>query len=1015
MSTAEVVAKSVKSDEIKLDLVFVHGLSDDWQSTWNKAGISWIEKFLPKDIPSTRILTCGWGTQDVSQKDPSLGIRGLQDYEKKRDNKMRPVVFLAHSLGGLILQNFLQHCDPALRLSTKGIMFFGTPNSFQNIYHRTRFVHAMALVGYNFDDEYLSFLASTSEGFSAWLNETPFTGRVVCFYETLPITDDVVVLDKISATLPHCEAEGLDASHLDMTKFSSTTDTNYQIVLQYLKSMYFLADDSMRVLLRHSLEAHPHSRLGSLPTTPDGCEEIIVSTHGTPAERNLVRLALVAEDQGHYKKAEEKYKEVIDSLSRSGQCTSAVRELTGLALAHAERHLDLDTETKFVGISDLLRKTKLPGLDDAAILFCIHKWACLMYGRGRYTHAELYSRHCLEFRIKFYGKGSMSTLLTAANWISCMVSLGRHKRAHSTIRDALEFQDLTLPHNVSAIQVLQTFAKLATVCGYHDLAESLLCDVLRKAIYLYGWEHPFTLNHVSELAAILERKGNLSSAEALSRYSLAGLEQMLGNDHPHCLRAACRLADYVCLQRRYDDAILRHKEVLTKQRLRIGNQHPETLLTMKSLGIDFALHLYWKDAETVLEQAVNGLETCLGSDDNNTVWAVKALNAVKELQGERAPEEGAMQMLKTCLLQPTPTTHRKNPTFIYGPSPFQTQVESDMLRAVIDDDLARLKDLLQNQANNSQILGQALREAAASSHKSAVQLLLQFDAPVNAQSGYHGSALQAASLAGSLGIVELLLQHNADVNLEGGIFGNALRAAVYGGYEPILCLLLGSHSSGGLSRNILNTSIQLALRTENLTIIDRLVKAGADIDAEDNLFGSPLQQASFYGQSNIMMTLLERKSNINMGGGLLASPLQAAIETQNEWAVNRLLQSGAKIRSISADIILDGHILQIDEREELARILLKHLAESLPYRSISATSGSYNPSQNINPAFTKMTGRTGLETPSGTNRDSQISFPVPKASGKPRPIQDQSMLKGLDRKPRRTFPRFWRRKLSMHV
>ncbi|KAL9032611.1 MAG: hypothetical protein Q9180_006403, partial [Flavoplaca navasiana] len=774
--------------------------------------------------------------------------------------------------------------------------------------------------------------------------------------------------------------------HLDMTQFSSITDPNYRIVLQYIKSMYLLTDDSMRVLLRHSLEAHPHGRFSSLQTTPDGCEEVIVSTQGTPTERDMVRLALVAEDQGHYKKAEEKYKEVVHSLSRRGHCTDATRELGGLALAHAERDPDLDTETEFGTISDLLRNTELPGLEDAAILFCIHKWACLM--------------------------GSMSTLLTAANWISSMVSLGRLDEAHSTIRDALEFQDLTLSNNVSAIQVLQTFAKLATIRGYHDLAESLLCDVLRKAISLYGWEHPFTLNRVSELAAILEQKGNLSSAEALSRYSLAGLEQTLGNDHPDCLRAACRLADYVRLQRRYDDAILRHKEILTKQRLRIGNQHPETLLTMKSLGIDFALHRYWKDAEIVLGQAVSGLETCLGSDNNDTVWAARALSTVKEVQGERALEEG---MLKTFGPQLKPTTHRNFPPYTYGLSPFPNPAESTLLRAVIDIDLERLRDTLINRKKKSQVLGQALREAAASSHMPAVELLLELDAPVNAQSGYHGTALQAASLAGSLEVVELLLKHNANVNLEGGIFGNALRAAAYGGHEAILCLLLGSNPSGGLSRNILNTSIQLALRMENLTIIDRLVEAGADVDAEDNLFGNPLQQASFYGQANIMMTLLERNSDINMRGGLLTSPLQAAIETQNEWAVNRLLQSGAKIRSISAEIILEGHILQIDEREELAKILLKHLAESLPYRSISATSGSYDPSQDIKPAVSRMTGRTGIETRSGINRDSQISFSEPTTSGKARPTKDQSMVKRRSWKPRRTWSQLLGRKPSMQV
>ncbi|KAI4258580.1 MAG: hypothetical protein L6R42_005010 [Xanthoria sp. 1 TBL-2021] len=536
---------------------------------------------------------------------------------------------------------------------------------------------------------------------------------------------------------------------------------------------------------------------------------------------------------------------------------------------------------------------------------------------------------------------------------------------------------------------------------------------------------------MSELAAILEQKGNLSSAEALSRRSLDGLEQTLGNDHPDCLRAARRLADYICLQQRYDDAILRHKQILTKQRLRVGNQHPETLLTMRSLGIDFALHQYWKDAEMSLDLALSGLEACLGPNDENTVSAANALRSVKKSReralGERALEEGVMQtdLLEMFRPQPNPTSDLK---YTYGPSPFQTSVEGELLRAVIYRDEENLRSILVNQTTNPHILGRALREAAASSHKPIVKLLLEFDAPVNAQSGYHGSALQAASLAGSGPIVELLLAHKADMNQEGGILGNALRAAVFGRHEAILSLLLGSVPRGP-SQNVLNTSIQLALRTENMAMIDNLMKAGADINAEDKLFGSPLQQASFYGQEKVMMMLLERKSDINMRGGLFGSPLRAAIETQNEPAINQLLGAGAMIHANSAGRLPDGHI-SINEREELAKILLNRLADSLPYRSLSFVSGSYDPMQISKQPVMNKIGWTGPETRLGNHHNSESPstdakptrvstmkriFELKSGGNTDGSIKTQSMRKGLKKKSRRTLSQVFGRKLSMQV
>ncbi|KAL8668624.1 MAG: hypothetical protein Q9168_006754 [Polycauliona sp. 1 TL-2023] len=1037
MSVATVVAEPVNGEDVKIDLVFVHGLSDNWQSTWNKHEVSWIQNTLPNDIPHARIFTCGFNHQNGSHKDTLLPAQGLQDYERNRDQKRRPVIFLAHSLAGLVLQAFLQDCTLPLRTSTKGIMLFGTPNGIHKDDQRLRFASAMASIGCTFDNEYLAHLGSSSAGFPSWLDETSFAGRVVCFYERLPVKDDLMIVEKQSAIIPLSETRGLNTNHMDMTAFALTSDTNYQTVLQCLRQLYCLADEGMGVLLRHSVKATSQGRLNNLPNTPDGCEEVLVSTQGNPAIRDTIRLALVAEDQGHYSRAEERYREAIISLKWRRHCSPVVRGLCYISKTHAERDDDVEVEVEeeFERDSMSLQGKKLPEHDDAAVLFCIDKWSCLMRGRGRYKKAELYSRYCSKAKIRLLGKRSASTLMTIANWVSSLDSVGRYSEARNAIRDALEHEDQTLPNNVATIQLLHAFAKVALSSSCLELAESLLCDVLRKAIYIHGFEHPYTLNCMSELAAILAQNGNMSSAEALSRRSLGGLEQTLGNDHPDCLRSAGRLADYICSQHRYGDAILRYKQILAKQKLRIGNQHPDTLITSTGLGIAFGLHDYGQDAERILDVAFSSLRVYLGANDAHTVSAAGALKIVRQTEKEQDPQQQAIQGWRTELAKiiscpPGSAFQRETFKHMRGDSLFLSADEDELLHAVASQDEDELRSILTKSKANQQILGRALREAAATCGRPILTLLLEFDAPVNAQSGYHGSALQAASLAGNQANVELLLAHEADVNQEGGILGNALRAAVLGGHESILRLLLVTTPSCGLSSNVLDTSLQLALRTGHVTMINLLIEAGANINAEDKLFGSPLQQASFHGQADILRILLDHKANINMQGGVFTTPLRAAIETQNESAISTLLGAGAGIRSSSP-----GKLPDEDEQKQLAKILLNRLADSLPYRALAGNPSSHDCIQISKQSSMYVSARAAPAKPSSIHHGTASHSSDARSLRSPRlphrvstmkkrifvskgegnaegSMESQSMEQGLMRKPKRKLTQLFGRKSS---
>jgi ankyrin repeat protein len=90
----------------------------------------------------------------------------------------------------------------------------------------------------------------------------------------------------------------------------------------------------------------------------------------------------------------------------------------------------------------------------------------------------------------------------------------------------------------------------------------------------------------------------------------------------------------------------------------------------------------------------------------------------------------------------------------------------------------------------SGLFGSALQGASYGVHEQIAELLLNANADVNAQSGYYGSALQVAAYNGRVQIVKLLLSRGANVNAQGGYYGSAIHAAVCNGHQSVFQLLL---------------------------------------------------------------------------------------------------------------------------------------------------------------------------------------------------------------------------------
>ena len=130
-----------------VDIVFVHGLTGNAYSTWlhKSTNVHWPSMLLKNNIPDARILTFGydadivnWWSQASNNRvgnhaDNLLGalVRLREDTESEE----RKIIFVAHSLGGLVTEMAigLSRRSPfeyirRIETHTVGIVFLGTPH-----------------------------------------------------------------------------------------------------------------------------------------------------------------------------------------------------------------------------------------------------------------------------------------------------------------------------------------------------------------------------------------------------------------------------------------------------------------------------------------------------------------------------------------------------------------------------------------------------------------------------------------------------------------------------------------------------------------------------------------------------------------------------------------------------------------------------------------------------------------------------------------------------------------------
>ncbi|EXJ79626.1 hypothetical protein A1O3_07905 [Capronia epimyces CBS 606.96] len=273
----------------------------------------WPRDLLASAIANSRLVSFGWdarthsrdvlATTSLSQQGNNL-LQELSIYRRSTQTIRRPIIFVPHSLGGLILKSGLVNANlaaadhnPHLRdilTCTYGIIFMGTPHQGSAAVRRGGFLLSLSSIYFNTNQRFLKHLEAKSE----WLenNMVQFTNisnkfQTIFCYEAFPVEKagskiHVVTYDSaVVSGQRGVETRQIMKNHITMTKFDDEHDNDYQAVLQMLKEMVQAAatwtgrEEDLCYNERHRAAAGA----GILPAADLGSEKFHVSFDSVPA------------------------------------------------------------------------------------------------------------------------------------------------------------------------------------------------------------------------------------------------------------------------------------------------------------------------------------------------------------------------------------------------------------------------------------------------------------------------------------------------------------------------------------------------------------------------------------------------------------------------------------------------------------------------------------------------------------------------------------------------------------
>ncbi|CAG8937568.1 unnamed protein product [Penicillium salamii] len=242
--------KGNSRDPVQNLIVLVHGLTGNRERTWiHSNGTFWPQDLLANDFPRARIMTYGYDVnifRIAATSDLLYDCGQSLSYSivsQRTDCSTRPILFIAHSLGGLICQQTLILSNTIdglwqIASSSIGIIFMGTPHYGSSLASYVDKIAKCMNTGLFTDREFdgtfypgSNDLYRVGNEFQLMLHRGDLCLGVFCFYEAFEMSDEVgKIVEEHSAVLRGYENCSVDTNHANMTRFRGRTDGCYRLI-----------------------------------------------------------------------------------------------------------------------------------------------------------------------------------------------------------------------------------------------------------------------------------------------------------------------------------------------------------------------------------------------------------------------------------------------------------------------------------------------------------------------------------------------------------------------------------------------------------------------------------------------------------------------------------------------------------------------------------------------------------------------------------------------------------------
>ncbi|KAL7933958.1 hypothetical protein V8C35DRAFT_44056 [Trichoderma chlorosporum] len=224
--------------------------------------VFWPADLLPEKCPNSRILVFGYDSKITKYTAGAINQNSIFSHSKdllfalsrERNDPDRPIIFVAHSLGGIVVKEMLVRSSSALNpgreivKSTAAVVFLGTPHRGSKDVAALGEVVRSVISSFGMETTSVILdalglkspdLQRSQEDFSMIWEKHDF--QVKTFQEGLNLAKlgEKVVPDYSSLIGDYREnAETLQANHIEMCRYSGFHDPNFRKVAGELRSIY---------------------------------------------------------------------------------------------------------------------------------------------------------------------------------------------------------------------------------------------------------------------------------------------------------------------------------------------------------------------------------------------------------------------------------------------------------------------------------------------------------------------------------------------------------------------------------------------------------------------------------------------------------------------------------------------------------------------------------------------------------------------------------------------------------